>query len=611
MFANVSTDGKFCVALSNIARDQQCGSFQDSECKLGWLKNVLADITEALEHPQGIMVRKSSVNHSRIYDNVNNATTPNGSVNVDPNANMTSTAVVNINRDYNQHNDANLRQVINISQQQQQNNNSDNSKKVQNGSIGQARRVLNTVNGSPQHRAVQPHHRSHQQLRQEHNTVVQSSPKRTLRSHSVESGQDYLQFSVLEKHPINCSAMSPENRRHHREGPPSEQSVNQSWNKMVTAAELVNGDFVDLISFMDENHDDAQNSSVELDNGSQVSIGPMSTMSTVASSGYQSFGYSQSSSPVDTGGQTDTSSLSMNLPVSFANPLFQHLNPAQVSTAGGNSQTSHHHHHHHHSHHQSPVHVSRVTSSSSLSSDDGACSCPSATNSTSRNSKTNNSSSQNTSPYHTYNSYSHDHRYARSLGDVNSATKLSTISSSSSSESLNKDLQQKTQPRRTGHYGSYQRVNGSRGHMVHSLSTRSANLPLDQPPEKLVNPSLTVGELSKSVEYALMSRGLEMSPPTSIKRIATDSVLHQGNSSGDAPRVNGHYSSNRSNSARNAHLPPTAVRMGVNSIHRKQQESEKSRAEVRTLTELSPKMSNAEVNLLGTKQCGRKFATSN
>ncbi len=111
--------------------------------------------------------------------------------------------------------------------------------------------------------------------------------------------------------------------------------------------------------------------------------------------------------------------------------------------------------------------------------------------------------------------------------------------------------------------------------MVHSYSTRSANLPLDLPPEKLVNPSLTVGELSKSVEFSLMSRGQEMSPPTSIKRIATDSVLTSGGGEG---RLNGHYNGLRGN-GRNAHLPPTSVRMGVNSIHRKQQD-EKSRADV-------------------------------
>ena len=513
----------------------------------------MAGVTDALENPQGTL-RKSSLNSTRIYDNINtNATNrpiTNGNVEVDPNANMTTgNMVANIMRDY-QDNEPGLRRVNNISPQH------NNNKANQNN----AQHRANNVNYSPQHRVTQPHHRSHQQLRQEHNTVVQSSPKRTIRSHSVESGQDYLKFSVLEKHPVNCSAISPENRRHNREGP-SEQSVNQSWNKMVTAAELVNGDFVDLISFMDENHEDMQNSSAELDNGSQVSIGPMST---IASSGYQSFGYSQSSSPIDAGVQTENSA-PLTLPVSFANPLFQHLNHS-ISTPA-----SHHREHQH----QSPSHISRVTSSSSLSSDDGACSSYPIASSSSTNarSKASSSSSHNSSPYQTYHPYTHDHKYARSLGDVNCVSKLSTISSSSSSESLTKEPHQ--QPRRN-YYGSYHRMNGNRGHMVHSHSTRSANLPLDLPPEKLVNPALTVGELSKSVEFSLMSRGQQMSPPTGIKRIATHSVLNTG---GGEPRINGHFGSHR-NSGRNTHLPQSTVRMGVNSIHRKQHESEKSKAEV-------------------------------
>ena len=518
---------------------------QASESKLGWLKHVLADITNTLESPRGTL-HKTSSSHTRIYDNLNNTNRPivNGAVDVDPNANMTTGNMVsNMMRNY--QDNKGLRRANNISPQH--NNNSDKA-----NHNGMSHRV-NNVNYSPQHRAVQPHHRSHQQLRQEHNTVVQSSPKRTIRSHSVESGQDYLNFSVLEKHPVNCSAISPESRRHNREGP-NEQSVNQSWNKMVSAAEVVNGEFVDLISFMDENHDDVQNSSVELDNGSQVSIGPMST---IASSGYQSFGYSQSSSPIDTGVQTENSA-SLTLPVSFANPLFQHLNHSQVVSSPASQ--------HRDQQHQSPCHISRVTSSSSLSSDDGACSCP-----TNTRSKVNNSSSHNSSSYLTYHPYTHDHKYARSLGDVNCVSKLSTISSSSSSESLTKEPPH--QPRR-GYYGSYHRMNGTRGHMVHSHSTRSANLPLDLPPEKLVNPSLTVGELSKSVEFSLMSHAQEMSPPTNIKRIATDSVLNH-NSVGEH-RMNGHYGNHRG-SARNTQ---NTVRMGVNSIHRKQQEFDKSKEEV-------------------------------
>ncbi|XP_025413430.1 probable Ras GTPase-activating protein isoform X6 [Sipha flava] len=96
------------------------------------------------------------------------------------------------------------------------------------------------------------------------------------------------------------------------------------------------------------NHN-GHNSDVEMDQqqkGSQMSI---STLSNVASSGYQSFAaYSQSSSPVDltnnnNSNHTNTSSTKPPLangsaalpPLAFVNPVYQH-----------------HHHHHHHHHHQ-------------------------------------------------------------------------------------------------------------------------------------------------------------------------------------------------------------------------------------------------------------------
>ncbi|XP_070176912.1 ras GTPase-activating protein nGAP-like isoform X3 [Littorina saxatilis] len=124
-------------------------------------------------------------------------------------------------------------------------------------------------------------------------------------------------------------------------------SLNETWSQIVSAADNnVNGDYIDLIPFMDE---EGQNSSLEMEcpttNGSQISI---SQLSTVASSGYQSFGYSQSSSPVEAGNQVSelsqevTRSPIINYPMqplSFNNPLYRH------------QQLSHHHHHHHH-HHQ-------------------------------------------------------------------------------------------------------------------------------------------------------------------------------------------------------------------------------------------------------------------
>lgn len=87
------------------------------------------------------------------------------------------------------------------------------------------------------------------------------------------------------------------------------------------------------------NHNNGHNSDVELDQqqkGSQMSI---STLSNVASSGYQSFAaYSQSSSPVDLTNNNKPPIANGNSalpPLAFVNPVYQH-----------------HHHHHHHHHHQ-------------------------------------------------------------------------------------------------------------------------------------------------------------------------------------------------------------------------------------------------------------------
>lgn len=108
----------------------------------------------------------------------------------------------------------------------------------------------------------------------------------------------------------------------------NESHVNKSWNQIVSAAEIVNGDYIDLISFMDE---EGNNSSIEMEqNGSQMSI---SQVSTIASSGYQSFGYSQSSSPIDNAHHENNheplkspnnNSYTHSTPLSFANPMYRH-----------------------------------------------------------------------------------------------------------------------------------------------------------------------------------------------------------------------------------------------------------------------------------------------
>ncbi|KAK4311999.1 hypothetical protein Pmani_016536 [Petrolisthes manimaculis] len=123
--------------------------------------------------------------------------------------------------------------------------------------------------------------------------------------------------------------------------------------------------------------------------GSQTSI---SQLSNVASSGYQSFAYSQSSSPVDpsithhdaannnaiVNNSTSSNSSSggmhisphmtppqLTAPLAFNNPMY-HLNavtssPRPVPHRG--PRAGHHHHHHHHIHQSSQQHQSPVSSS--------------------------------------------------------------------------------------------------------------------------------------------------------------------------------------------------------------------------------------------------------
>ncbi|KAL8562893.1 hypothetical protein ACOMHN_004585 [Nucella lapillus] len=131
----------------------------------------------------------------------------------------------------------------------------------------------------------------------------------------------------------------------------NQESVNEAWSQMVSAVDNnVNGDYIDLIPFMDE---EGHNSSLEMEgpptaSSSQVSIGQLST---VASSGYQSFGYSQSNSPVESGGQPGEAGREVTRspvihypmqPLSFSNPLYRH------------QQLSLHHHHQRQQHQHHP-----------------------------------------------------------------------------------------------------------------------------------------------------------------------------------------------------------------------------------------------------------------
>ena len=119
----------------------------------------------------------------------------------------------------------------------------------------------------------------------------------------------------------------------------SEQHVNKSWSEIVSAAEVVNGEYIDLISFMD---DEGHNTSMDMEhnvNGSQISIGQSST---VASSGYHSFGYSHSNSPIDnashdsiqdTPKSPNNNTHTHSTPLSFSNPMYRHNHRGTSSRA--------------------------------------------------------------------------------------------------------------------------------------------------------------------------------------------------------------------------------------------------------------------------------------
>ena len=167
-------------------------------------------------------------------------------------------------------------------------------------------------------------------------SMVSSSAQEMVTAHevTVSSSSSHQQPHATDDYILYTSVEPslPDHLQDDRLGPsqstpsmkrPDEKIINQSWDKIVSAAEMVNGgEYVDLITFMDQSSHEG-NSSAEMDfqTGDQMSVGQLSN---VASSGYQSFagGYSQSSSPID----SETQTTSQTQPLSFANPLFGHLN---------------------------------------------------------------------------------------------------------------------------------------------------------------------------------------------------------------------------------------------------------------------------------------------
>ena len=108
----------------------------------------------------------------------------------------------------------------------------------------------------------------------------------------------------------------------------NEKLVTSTWSKLVDAADQVSGEYVDLISFIDGGARERLQSSEFGGDHDQESIGQLSA---IASSGYQSFGYSQSNSPVDA--RMAQPPPASQHPLSFANPVFGHNKSAVRSVS--------------------------------------------------------------------------------------------------------------------------------------------------------------------------------------------------------------------------------------------------------------------------------------
>ncbi|XP_078324419.1 ras GTPase-activating protein nGAP-like isoform X8 [Crassostrea virginica] len=141
-----------------------------------------------------------------------------------------------------------------------------------------------------------------------------------------DNDDEYVLIKRVINHPDNVSNVSANSQTI-----TSEHTVNQKWNDIVNAAESNPGDYIDLMSLLD---DEYQNSSMELEHnstGSQMSISQVSNVT----SGYQSYGYSQSSSPVDSSnhveGSTRPSHSNSLQPLSFSNPMYRYKHMASSS----------------------------------------------------------------------------------------------------------------------------------------------------------------------------------------------------------------------------------------------------------------------------------------
>ena len=340
----------------------------------------------------------------------------------------------------------------------------------------------------------------------------------------------------------------------------SEQHVNQSWNQIVnaaevSAAEVVNGEYIDLISFMDE---EGQNSSMEMDhnvNGSQMSI---SQVSTVASSGYHSFGYSHSNSPTDNNNHEpppDTPKSPNNnthphsTPLSFSNPMYRH-NHRGVS-----------------SHVKTSSPILPASSSSSLSSEEA-------------------NSIKHCSPVK-----------QDSLDRPVPRDPLRNIAPRLSSSSSSDSVQEREKPERPTHTQSSNNVHTSSRHFSLELQSTSSPVLRKSASANSDNGNYcnTIGstplrnhELSHSVDFSYSTHHRY---GDHLRRTATDSLISQRSSS---PYSDSGAVSPRSSISPRGNMSPddsslyrrlsaqNAVHMGIRSVQRRIHEQEKTKQEVRS-----------------------------
>ena len=302
----------------------------------------------------------------------------------------------------------------------------------------------------------------------------------------------------------------------------SREEVNLSWNRILKQAEstpVPAGDYLDL---MDNIEEEVQNVSAEWENISSISSGHSSN---VASSGYHSYGYSQSSSPIEGGVQTVAQDIKpITQPLSFSNPVFRLQNAIRNDNKGA-----------------------RNGSSSSMSSSEGASS---------------------TLDRSTYSSHSLE------KPNVREPSKKHDSCSSSSSESLSVASSER--------YMDGPMMRSRRNREPDSMSAVSdTQCNSNHDGVSFAESPSVLSHLSRSADF---SHGKHYSQ-AAMKRTATDTLLLQGNGPVETEVMPGHHTKTEGGTftttlVHKLATPQSSVRMGVRSVQRKIQEKEASRLEV-------------------------------